>query len=1807
MEDNAHDFDGEYASFNGTVKTLTLNVVFRQGVGEPETMDYELVQEMGGDGSQGQSVENCAPNWLPGPEEYNYNMLDPRNEYDLPPSNLQYNNDLRAWVEDYPSRTVGTPIRQATRDEMAKWVWGEPGDIGQLADPDNFEVAEFLLQSGLSVKEREKFLRLKKLEGRAPWPSNHLMMKDVDTLPRRTKWEAKYYEIEGPKSIEKLVFWHRNTADVFRELFGILALKGRYRFRPERHYLSRDMKNRRYGEAWTADAWWKVQQMIQDEFATVGRYIIASDQTPLTGFCGSKKAHPVYFSIANLSKEIRRTHSHRAMVLVGYLPIPTLDCEPNSKAARELRDKLFNDCIRDLLKPLTDAERVGMEVVCADGGVRRVYPTLSSTIADYPEQCRNACTTGSYCPICVVPRDKRGDLNQNIPLRQRIPTLKAISEHRAEGSPNFEDWGLRDQWPWWSRHTYIDIATMHTPDLLHQCHKGVFKDHLAKYIPSIIGAQEMDQRYQLMPRHHGIRHFKRGISKLSRATGREAKEMMKVFLPVAADAGPKVVDATRGLLKFMYLAHSSTLTEDELCEMDKQLATFHSQKSVFDEWLKTKRKFHNIPKFHSLQHYTHAIRMLGTPDGYNTEAPERLHIDLTKAGFNASNKIDDTELEQMAEYIQRMDSLALHRAYLNYIDRPEGDDEGDDWRDGWEDLDSLDDDEFSSGSDGEEMEGSELGSNGYSDSDEDSEGNLDDLTAGCVVQRVMDRTDFREDRDGQGAAFDNDGGGLEIHYPNPEVATAKQCNKLVTIDYLIKTHSAINLPSDISQFLKRLDPNLSSVVLPLDTRLHVWTIARLFHTPLPFKPLEPTHVETIRARPPKVDRIGRVSRLGQYDTVLVLSYPEKTGIHRYRAARVRAIFELPSQFKHLCPQQLVYVEWFNPFNPSLLKYWETYSTTRAVDQAQRTRTSVIPLSSIRLACHLGPRFNTIDEEFQPRLDTDIFDVCRSFILNQFASYYVFDLLEHWEKDVLVTIAHGPPRVLIDLPESETGSLPRLSVHTVRKELQRPALLRLPLISPNFSSDSDRNLLGLSHTRTSSFSSRSVSPFRPASPTKIPASGTESFVSGSHRSAGSQIFGGSQMYRSDGGCETKTARRGASDTYRSETARTGAGETYRSQTPTYRSETPRSGTRTYRSGAGSDTYRSGGGSQTYRSDGGSEVESEHYESEDAGSQTYWSDGGSQTYRSDNESDAGLSVPPSETARSTGSETARSQTYRSDGGSNTYRTETYRAPSEAPTAHSATETYRSQSRSQSHPRSVASGTYTAGSETYRSEGSYHSGSKTYRTHGSDTYRESKSKSESRAQTPCPDTYTDTESETYHAGSGIEGGLSGFASQLYPHESDAETVTGRSSPHSRSEAGFSQGRAEAGFSQSRSEGMYSQCRSEGSYSQGRSEGTHSPTRSHVSSNQGRSEGGQSQGWAAYLQGSSTYLRGQGLQAYALTYTQDTSTYVAEDYTKGSEAYSHKESETQGLRTPPPVPPKSPNTPRGVRTPNTLKQAMSPVTPNTPNPTAEDKFADWQDRTPKAAKRLELLILRSQTGVMTPCTASGRYGKALSKASTAPTSAKGLMRQRMSREVVTSVPVPSESKSITLGHHGHGQESMRISALWCLNVHAPPPFEWLRTQAVLYPNVLILTWIAPTGGHGAVPLDLVNYTEVRSAPLHPSARDDVGSVAPRLQTADLVETLCPFQLLYTDGVGRLGMDTAKERVRWVGSIWDVLATIAHGPPRVLANLSDSEGAATTSFVAPAAYIANTSSILPYLPLETADNMPVASLAPLSRAPSLH
>lgn len=102
-----------------------------------------------------------------------------------------------------------------------------------------------------------------------------------------------------------------------------------------------------------------------------------------------------------------------------------------------------------------------------------------------------------------------------------------------------------------------------------------------------------------------------------------------------------------------------------------------------------------------------------------------------------------------------------------------------------------------------------------------------------------------------------------------------------------------------------------------------------------------------------------------------------------------------------------------------------------------------------------------------------------------------------------------------------------------------------------------------------------------------------------------------------------------------------------------------------------------------------------------------------------------------------------------------------------------------------------------------------------------------------------------------------------------------------------------------------------------------------------------------------------------------------------------------------------------------------------------------------------------------------------------------------------------------------------------------------------MLYPNTLLLSWLAPGTGRGVVQLDLVNCSAAESALSsgHPRGRDDIGAIAARSQDesegTSLVETLVPFLMVYTDGVERLACESLIERQRWVNRIWYVVEII--------------------------------------------------------------
>ncbi|KAG8685037.1 hypothetical protein FRC08_013332 [Ceratobasidium sp. 394] len=387
------------------------------------------------------------------------------------------------------------------------------------------------------------------------------------------------------------------------------------------------------------------------------------------------KAHPVYLSIGNISKGIRRRTNKHAMVVVGYMPVESFEDVKDDETRRQYRQELLHRSLEKIFEPLKKASADGMLAWCADGYLRHIYPVIAAWLADYPEQNAVACTIQSGCPKCTQKFHGRGQGGRSAPLRDQDATLKAFQQYQRTGcKAGLKRLGLRACVPFWADIPHVDIGTCLAPDLLHQLYKGMF-ERTRDWVEELLGTEEFNRRFKTMPQAQDLRHFKKGVTTVKTWAGRESRDMMRQFLPVVIDAQAPVefVQLIRALLDFSYLAHGAQLTDVDLAEMDKALAAFHKAKRVLvkEEIVLGNYSFDYIAKLHMLGHYPNDIRELGTPDGYSTETPEHLHIVYVKMPYRASNRRDP--LPQIVTHVQRLDAIRAQRTLIDefYGERPE--------------------------------------------------------------------------------------------------------------------------------------------------------------------------------------------------------------------------------------------------------------------------------------------------------------------------------------------------------------------------------------------------------------------------------------------------------------------------------------------------------------------------------------------------------------------------------------------------------------------------------------------------------------------------------------------------------------------------------------------------------------------------------------------------------------------------------------------------------------------------------------------------------------------------------------------------------------------------------------------------------------------------------------------------------------------------------------------------------------------------------------------------------------------------------
>ncbi|KAJ3720606.1 hypothetical protein C8R42DRAFT_582482 [Lentinula raphanica] len=744
---------------------------------------------------------------------------------------------------------------------------------------------------------------------------------------------------------ESFDMYARDILECIRALYGNPGHAQFMCFAPERHYADTDRTLRLYHDFNTGKWWWDTQKAVEADKpgATIIPVILSSDKTQITLF-RNKSAYPVYLTIGNLPKEIRRKPSQQGQILLAYLPTSRLEHITNKASRRRTIANLFHACMGELLKPMKHAGLEGVVMRSGDGVERRCHPILAAYVGDYPEQVLVTTAYSGDCPVCDTEKDDLGTYPCTHDYRD--PQAAIDAAYLLDSDPDLWVEGCYNanlkpvQYPFWAELPYTNIFASITPDILHQLYQGVMK-HLISWLVSICGADEIDARVRRLPPNHTIRIFRRGISTLSRISGAEHKQMCAFILGVVTDIpgllrhqSSSLLTATRALLDFLYLASYPIHSSESLDQMDMALARFHEYREIFISC--GPREHFNIPKLHFLCHYARAIRFYGTTDNYNTETTERLHIDFTKNAYRASNHKD--EYPQMTRWLERREKMAY---YANYLD----------WR---------------------------------------SSGGATAVASPADVHAMSSI----------GARFDFPGAqrtlmDMQCQFTQKLARFPVKSVALSMLEDIQKGYHAVSFRHALKLFLvqyrdpsiplNQLDDYAQFVVLPFKS-LPVWQKLKFVNPDLFGKKT----LDSISAYPRKYNRKGDMIREARFDTALV-SLREGDDWKKCacsRIGRVRVIFSIPPQ--HLStlippnlafPSHLAYVEWFTKFPTAPETSSGLYCVKREMTRGGGRSASIVSLDSIVRSVHLFPKWGgSVPAEWTSET---VLDTASSFLLNIF--------------------------------------------------------------------------------------------------------------------------------------------------------------------------------------------------------------------------------------------------------------------------------------------------------------------------------------------------------------------------------------------------------------------------------------------------------------------------------------------------------------------------------------------------------------------------------------------------------------------------------------------------------------------------------------------------------------------------------------------------------------------------------------------------------------------------------------------------------
>ncbi|KAI0263871.1 hypothetical protein BC834DRAFT_1042725 [Gloeopeniophorella convolvens] len=347
------------------------------GVGDEDVEMYDaydeddFVNEDGYPSSEGDELDDHVPepDWEP--------LVHPPREAtpapvpDLDPATDEYHGrlltqtELKAFnaqmflpphVVHFSSGRAGAPMQQqelSQYEELRKQFDAtSPGNIyAPFASEMDWEIARWAKQRGPSSRALTDLLAIPGVSERLgiSFKNARELNNTIDSqLPGRPPFRREQIVVAGVA----FDIYYRDIIECIKALFGDPKFQPYLAFSPERHYTDATCSERQFHDMHTGEWWWSVQEEVEREKpgATIIPIVLSTDKTQLTLF-RDKTAYPVYMTIGNISKDIRRKPSFCASVLLAYLPATRLEHVKKGPHRTRMIANLYHAAMRCIVRP----------------------------------------------------------------------------------------------------------------------------------------------------------------------------------------------------------------------------------------------------------------------------------------------------------------------------------------------------------------------------------------------------------------------------------------------------------------------------------------------------------------------------------------------------------------------------------------------------------------------------------------------------------------------------------------------------------------------------------------------------------------------------------------------------------------------------------------------------------------------------------------------------------------------------------------------------------------------------------------------------------------------------------------------------------------------------------------------------------------------------------------------------------------------------------------------------------------------------------------------------------------------------------------------------------------------------------------------------------------------------------------------------------------------------------------------------------------------------------------------------------------